>query len=82
MGIRGISKVGLTQWDPLLIRAQEKLMNQAEKIIVMADHNKFKSRESLILCPLNRIDCVITDDKIDDESIKMLENEGVELIIV
>ena len=82
MGIRGISKVGLTQWDPLLIRAQEKLMNRAEKIIVMADHTKFQNRDSYILCPLNRVDCVITDDKVDDASVNMLENEGVELIIV
>jgi DeoR family ulaG and ulaABCDEF operon transcriptional repressor len=57
-------------------------MSQAEKIIVMADHTKFKNRESFILCPLNRIDCVITDNKVDDASISMLENQGVELIIV
>ena len=82
MGIRGISEVGLTQWDPLLIRAQEKLMNQAEQIIVLADSTKFNVRESFILCPLNRVDMIITDEGIDDKSANLLETEGVTLITV
>ncbi len=82
MGTRGISKVGLTQWDPLLIRAQQKLMSQAEQIIILADSSKFNQRGSFILCPLNRIDRVITDNGIDEESIKLLKMEGVDLIVV
>ncbi|MBT4527146.1 MAG: DeoR/GlpR transcriptional regulator [Deltaproteobacteria bacterium] len=82
MATQGITQVGLTQWDSLLIRAQQKLMNQAEHIIILADSSKFNQRGSLILCPLKRIDTVITDSGIDQESVKMLEGEHIELIIV
>ncbi len=82
MSTQGIGKVGLTQWDPLLIRAQEKLMNQADQVIILADSSKFNLRGSFILCPLSRVDIVITDSGIDDDNIKLLETEDVELIIV
>ena len=82
MATQGITQVGLTQWDSLLIRAQQKLMNQAEQIIILADSSKFNQRGSLILCPLNRINTVITDSGIDKESIKLLESEQIELMIV
>ncbi len=82
MATQGISKVGLTQWDPLLIRAQQKLMNQAEKLVILADSSKFNQKGSFILCPLNRVDVVITDDKVDQDSVRLLESEGVDLMVV
>lgn len=81
MSTQGIANVGLTQWDPLLIRAQEKLLNQAEQIIILADSSKFNQSGSFILCPLNRIDVLITDDGVCESSIKQLEAEKIKVII-
>lgn len=82
MGAHGLGPLGLMEADPLLIQAEQKLINQADEMIVLADSSKFKKRSSLILCPLAQITRVITDDGIDDKSAAMLESAGVELIVV
>lgn len=81
MGAQGLSPLGLMEADPLLIQAEQKLINQADELIVLADSSKFTKRSSLILCPLDRISKIITDDGIDDKSANMLESAGVELIV-
>jgi DeoR family ulaG and ulaABCDEF operon transcriptional repressor len=67
--------------DPLLIQAEQKLIDQAEELIVLVDSSKFRQRSSLILCPLSRISAVITDEGVEDREAKMLEAAGVRLII-
>ena len=67
--------------DPLLIQAEQKLIGQADELIVLADSTKFEQRSSLVLCPLNRITTVITDDNISDKAAAMLEAAEVKLIV-
>jgi DeoR family transcriptional regulator, ulaG and ulaABCDEF operon transcriptional repressor len=80
-GAQGLNPLGLMESDPLLIQAEQKLIDQAEELIVLVDSSKFRQRSSLILCPLSRISAVITDDGIDDREARMLETAGVRLII-
>ena len=56
MGAQGIGPLGLMEADPLLIQAEQKLIGQADELIVLVDSSKFANRSSLILCPLERID--------------------------
>lgn len=81
MGAQGLGPLGLMETDPLVIQAEQKLIDQADELIVLADSSKFRRRSSLILCPLKRISKVITDDGIDKAATDMLEAAGVELII-
>lgn len=81
MGAQGIGPHGLTEADPLLIQAEQKLLNQAEELVVLADSSKFRQRSSLILCRLDRIHTLITDRGIRDEDREMLEDNGIALII-
>jgi DeoR family ulaG and ulaABCDEF operon transcriptional repressor len=81
MGAQGLGPLGLMEGDPLLIQAEQKLIDQAEELIVLIDSSKFRQRSSLILCPLARISAVITDDGIEDREAKMLEAAGVRLIV-
>lgn len=82
MGAAGIGPLGLMEQDPLLIQAEQKLIGQADELIVLVDSSKFANRSSLILCPLDRIDTIITDDGIDDRTAAMLEAADVTLIVV
>jgi DeoR family transcriptional regulator, ulaG and ulaABCDEF operon transcriptional repressor len=77
MGAQGLGPLGLMEGDPLLIQAEQKLVNQAEELVVLVDSSKFLQRSSLILCGLKRIHTVITDDGVGDAEIKMLEDAGV-----
>lgn len=81
MGAQGLGPLGLMEADPLLIQAEQKLIGQADELVVLVDSSKFENRSSMVLCPLTRIDTVITDDRITDRAAAMLENADVTLIV-
>jgi DeoR family transcriptional regulator, ulaG and ulaABCDEF operon transcriptional repressor len=81
MGAQGLGHLGLMEADPLLIQAEQKLINQADELVVLVDASKFERRSSLILCGLDRIAAVVTDERIDDRAAAMLQNAGVRLIV-
>ena len=81
MGAQGVGPLGLMEADPLLIRAEEKLMGQADELVVLADSSKFSQRSSLVLCGLERINTLITDDRITDKAATMLDAADVKLIV-
>lgn len=82
LGAQGIGPQGVLEADPQIVQAEMKLINQADKRVLLVDSSKFQNRSNLILCPLSRIDYVITDDGIDAKSKKMVEDAGCQLIIV
>ncbi len=81
MGCRGLGPLGLMEGDPLLIQAEQKLIGQADELVVLADSTKFAKRSSMLLCPLARIHTVITDEGISDRDASMLEAADVRLIV-
>lgn len=81
MGAQGIGPIGLMETDPLLIQAEQKLIGQADELVVLVDSSKFSQRSSLVLCPLDRIGTVITDDGISDKTAAMLEAADVKLVV-
>ena len=81
MGAQGIGPLGLMEADPLLIQAEQKLIGQADELVVLVDSSKFENRSSLVLCPLARIDTLITDEGISDKAAAMLEAADVRLIV-
>ena len=82
MGAYAIRPHGLIESDPLLVKGEQKLIRQTEELIVLVDSSKFKSRGSLIFCPLERIDRLITDDNAPEEALEMLDRAGIDVIIV
>ena len=81
MGAHGIGPMGVMEADPLLIQAEEKLIGQADELVVLVDSSKFDNRSSLVLCPLERVDIVITDEGITDRQAAMLEAAEIRLIV-
>ena len=81
MGAHGLGPMGLMEADPLLIQAEEKLIGQADELVVLVDSSKFDNRSSLVLCGLDRIDIVITDEGISDRVASMLEAAEVSVIV-
>src|ERR671911_2680816 len=74
MGAQGVGTLGVMEQDALIIQAEQKLINQADELVLMVDSTKFQRRSSLILCPLNRVSTLITDDAIPDAARAMIEN--------
>lgn len=80
-GAYSIRPHGLIETDPLLIKAEQKLLRQAEELIVLVDSSKFEPRGSLILCPLDRISTVITDSGVSEAAVDMLEEAGITVLV-
>ncbi|MCB1516002.1 MAG: DeoR/GlpR transcriptional regulator [Hyphomicrobiaceae bacterium] len=73
---------GVMEADSLVVQSELALIGQADRLIVLADSSKFQSRTSLILCPLNQVDTVITDSGIRPEDRDMLEAADIKVIVV
>jgi len=63
MGTPGIGEFGVMESDPLLIRSEQKLRKQTEKLIILADSTKIGRRSNFIFCTLADVDTIITDSK-------------------
>lgn len=81
MGAQGISNVGIAETDPLIIQSEQRLMRQADELVVMADSSKFSNRSSLLIAPLERAQILVTDEGVSDADAAMVEAAGVRLIV-
>ncbi|CCM79048.1 DeoR/GlpR family DNA-binding transcription regulator [Rhizobium mesoamericanum] len=81
IGAQGIGPLGVMEADAQIIQSEQKLMHQADELVVMVDSSKFHRRSSLILCPLDRVSTIITDDGVPEDAVRMIEDAGVKLVI-
>lgn len=82
MGTPGIGEFGVMESDPLLIRSEQKLKKQTEKLVILADSSKLDKRSNFVFCPLSEVDILITDSMADNELIKYFESFDIEVIVV
>lgn len=82
MGTPGIGQFGVMESDPLLIRSEQKLHKQSEKLVILADSSKLGKRSNFIFCPLAEVDILITDSNADPDLIAHFEDNGIEVITV
>ena len=81
IGAQGIGALGIMESDALVIQSEQKLMRQAEELIVMVDSSKFRKRSSLILCPLENVSTIITDEGVPEDAVRMVGDAGITLVI-
>jgi DeoR family ulaG and ulaABCDEF operon transcriptional repressor len=82
MSAISIGPLGVIEGDPLLARAESKLLKRADKLVVLADSSKFVSRGSLVVCPLSRVHTLITDAEAPESALEMLRGAGVDIVTV
>ncbi|MGV8984901.1 MAG: DeoR/GlpR family DNA-binding transcription regulator [Cypionkella sp.] len=81
MSCYAITPMGVIESDPLIARAEAKLLSRAEKLIVIADSSKFEVRGNMVVCPLTRVSTVVTDRGAPPEMVDHLRGVGVEVLI-
>ncbi len=77
MGAASVSKYGIMQHDAVLVASQRRLIERAEHLILLVDSSKFNSSSGAIVCPLEQIDTIITDQGLDDATRAMLGQAGI-----
>jgi len=81
LGAAAVGRHGLMQIDTLLIQAERRLLQRADQIILLVDSSKFEAPAGQVLCALEEISTVITDDGLPDACAQYIERAGVKLII-
>lgn len=81
MGAAALGPQGLMQADPVLVASERRLIERADEIIVLVDSSKFLSSSGHVVCGLDAIDTVITDQGVTDTCRAMIEQAGVRLIV-
>ncbi|MBB3952455.1 DeoR/GlpR family DNA-binding transcription regulator [Aureimonas jatrophae] len=81
MGAQAISALGIAEGDPLIVQSEQRLMRQADELVVLADSTKFRARSSLVVARLERVSAIVTDEGIEDAAAQMVENAGVRLVV-
>ena len=72
---------GITTTEIREAALNNKMMDAAEKTIVLADSSKFGRRGFAKIADMDAIDIIITDAGVSPKVVKKLEDMGIELII-
>jgi DeoR family transcriptional regulator, ulaG and ulaABCDEF operon transcriptional repressor len=82
MSCYAISHMGIIEGDPLIARAEAKLLSRAEQLIVIADSSKFEPRGSMAVCQLSRVHTLITDEGAPPQMLDQIRSKGVQVVVV
>lgn len=82
IGAMCAGQFGIMEGDPRLVRVGQRMIQQAEDVILLIDSSKFRRQGGMIMCPLERISRIITDDGVDDATVTMFEQSGVTVDVV
>jgi DeoR family ulaG and ulaABCDEF operon transcriptional repressor len=81
MSAYAITPLGVIESDPLIARAEAKLLSRTERLIVLVDSSKFEARGNIVVCPLSRVSAVVTDIGAPRQMVDHLQAVGVEVIL-
>jgi DeoR/GlpR family transcriptional regulator of sugar metabolism len=82
MSCRGLHEtMGMTDGSVLEIEVKKDIMSRSSKFVLMADHTKFGQIGAVFMGSLDKIDCVITDKKINPQKLQMFENLPTQVLI-
>ncbi|MEO6248490.1 MAG: DeoR/GlpR family DNA-binding transcription regulator [Sphingomicrobium sp.] len=81
MGAAAVGPRGVMQADIILVASERRFIDRAEQLILLVDSSKFASVSGHVVCPLDEINIVITDNNIAADHVKMLEAAGVHIIV-
>lgn len=82
-GVDGIDlEHGITTSTIEEAKLTRKMMRAASRTIVLADSSKFGQRGFGRICPLEDVDVIVTDSRIPEQMVALIEEAGVDLVIV
>jgi len=81
IGAATISGRGIFQSDAVLVASQRRFLELADEVILLVDSSKFATSSGAIVCGLEAIDTVITDNGISENDAALLRERGTNLIL-
>ncbi|MGI8636311.1 MAG: transcriptional regulator, partial [Segetibacter sp.] len=59
----------------------QKMIELAQVVVIMADSTKFGRRGLGKICTLDHIQYIVTDNKVTDDTVALLEEKGIKVIV-
>ena len=82
IGASAVSPRGIFQPDAVLVTSQRRLLDHADGIVLLADSSKLALSSGAIVCPVSRIDLLITDAGADPAHIAALREAGLKDVLI
>ena len=83
LGVDGLDLAhGLTTTNILEASLNQRMIAAAQEIIVVTDSSKFGLRGFSHVCPLESVDKIVTDDQLAPSTVRLLEDRGLEVLLV
>lgn len=81
MGAASVGAQGVMQTDAVLVASQRRFIERANSVVLLVDSQKFVSSSGAIVCSLEEVDTIVTDDGIGADSLALLKSKGIEVIV-
>jgi DeoR family transcriptional regulator of aga operon len=83
LGCNGVDPVGgVTNVNLPEAEVKKRMLKAAQRVVVLADGSKLGRTELAHLCPIDRVDLLITGESADPEVVEQLRNHDCEVKIV
>ena len=82
IGVGGIDEEGISDFIVDEAGLRSKVIQNAKKVIVLADHTKFSVRAMCRVCTIDDIDVLITDDKAPRDILNTFKKRGIQVVVV
>jgi len=82
MGAAAVGLHGVMQTDVILVQAERRLIDLADELVLLVDSSKFEAQTGHVVCALNDVGVLITDDGLSGQAAAMIEASVERLIIV
>lgn len=81
MGIGSISESGFSNNNTLVVGSEAKMIEVADKMIVVADRTKFGRGGMFPVAPLGTADIVVSDSGLGQGYVQLLRSNGVQVVL-
>lgn len=79
--VAGLHEGSVYNQNLLLVQSEQRMMQQSQQVVLLADSSKFGQQALTRLCDLSEIDVVVTDSELDQVHHDAIRAAGCQLII-
>jgi DeoR family fructose operon transcriptional repressor len=79
MGIGSVTAAGFSNNNTLVVGSEKKMIEVADRMIIVADHTKFGRGGMFPVAPLEAADVVVSDMELSREYIEMLRRYNIDV---
>lgn len=81
MGIGSVSEDGFSNNNTLVVGSEQKMIEIANRVIIVADRTKFGRSAMIPVAQLSAADTVVSDSELAPEYVELLRSKGIEVLL-